>query len=238
MEPMSSGREQPGSMSAPTLTPLLSQAVQDRTSGATGVARQVLAGLLELTSDRELLHSIADVLPGKFPGYASMWHISRAARSADPRSALRAIHRQLDVDVDRSVATAARLVRERGGSVRTAPSSALVKAVVAALPKATDGTRVTGLAGADAISPTTVLNIRGTLELAKTLPTIVVTTSLKLVPERSSRSSARRCSSASRCTFSCRGARRRGPHARRGRRPSRPHWTYRGVGLGRRRLCE
>jgi hypothetical protein len=170
-------------MSAPTLTPLLSEAVRDRTSGATGVARQVLTGLLELTSDRDLLHSIADVLPGMFPGYASMWHISRAARAADPRAALEAIPRQLDVDVDRSVATAARLVRERGGSVRTAPSSALVKAVVAALPKATDGTRVTGLAGADAISPTTVLNIRGTLELAKTLPTIVVTTSLKLVPE-------------------------------------------------------
>jgi hypothetical protein len=171
------------SMSAPTLTPLLSQAVQDRTSGATGVARQVLAGLLELTSDRDLLHSIAEVLPGKFPGYASMWHISRAARSADPEAALQAIRRQLDVDVDRSVATAARLVRERGGSVRTAPSSALVKAVVAALPKATDGTQVTGLAGADAISPTTVLNIRGTLQLAQTYPTIVVTTSLKLVPE-------------------------------------------------------
>jgi hypothetical protein len=170
-------------MSAPTLTPLLSQAVQDRTSGATGVARQVLAGLLELASDRDLLHSLADVLPGMLPGYASMWHIARAARSADPQTALGAIQRQLDIDVDRSVATAARLVRERGGSVRTAPSSALVKAVVAALPKATDGTQITGLAGADAISPTRVLNIRGTLALAQNLPTIVVTTSLKLVPE-------------------------------------------------------
>jgi hypothetical protein len=170
-------------MSAPTLTPLLSQAVQDRTSGATGVARLVIAGLLELTADRDLLHNLADVLPGMLPGYASMWHIAGAARSADPHTALRRIQRELDIHVDRSVATAARLVRERGGSVRTAPSSALVKAVVAALPRATDGTQVTGLAGADAISPTTVLNIRGTLELAQSMPTIVVTTSLKLVPE-------------------------------------------------------
>jgi hypothetical protein len=172
-----------GSMSAPTLSPVLSQAVQDKTSGATGVARQVLDGLLELTGDRARLHEAADVLPGMLPGYASMWHIARAARGADPETALRAIRRQLDQDVERSVATASRLVRQRGGAVRTAPSSALVKAVVATLPKGTDGTQATGLAGADAISPTTVLNIRGTLELARTMPTIVVTTSLKLVPE-------------------------------------------------------
>jgi hypothetical protein len=157
--------------------------VQDRTSGATGVARQVLDGLLEVVGDRQLLHVLAEVLPGMLPGYASMWHIARAARADDPEQALRKIREQLDIDVERSVTVATRLVQERGGSVRTAPSSALVKAVVAALPKATDGTQVTGLAGADAISPTTVLNIRGTLELARSMPTIVVTTSLKLVPE-------------------------------------------------------
>jgi hypothetical protein len=170
-------------MNAPTLSPVLRQAVEDRTSGATGVARQVLQGLLELADDRDLLHALAGVLPGMLPGYASMWHIARAARSADPRPALQAIRAQLDLDAERSVATASKIVRDRGGSVRTAPSSALVKAVVATLPKATDGTSVTGLAGADAISPTTVLNIRGTLELARSMPTIVVTTSLKLVPE-------------------------------------------------------
>ena len=38
------------------------------------------------------------------------------------------------------------------------------------------------LAGADAIGPTAVLNIVGTRELAEQLPTLVVTTSLKLVP--------------------------------------------------------
>jgi hypothetical protein len=170
-------------MSAPALSPLLTQAVQDRTSGATGVARQVLDGLLELVEDRQKLRDLASVLPGMLPGYASMWHIARAARADDPEPALRAIREQLDVDVERSVATASRLVHERGGAVRTAPSSALVKAVVATLPKGTDGNQVTGLAGADAISPTTVLNIVGTLDLARSMPTIVVTTSLKLVPE-------------------------------------------------------
>jgi hypothetical protein len=170
-------------MSAPTLSPLLNRAVQDRTSGATGVARQVLDGLLEFADDRPTLHMLADFLPGVLPGYASMWHIARAARAAEPRAALGAIRAQLDIDVNRSVAAATKVVQDRGGAVRTAPSSALVKAVVAALPKGTDGNKVTGLAGADAISPTTVLNIRGTLDLARTLPTIVVTTSLKLVPE-------------------------------------------------------
>jgi hypothetical protein len=167
------------------LSPVLNKAVQDKTSGATGVARQVIDGLLELIGDSSptRLHDTAAAMPGLLPGYASMWHIDRAARSADPETALRAIRRQLDEDVERSVATATRLVMERGGAVRTAPSSALVKAVVANLPKGTDGTQATGLAGADAISPTTVLNIRGTLELARTMPTIVVTTSLKLVPE-------------------------------------------------------
>jgi hypothetical protein len=74
-----------------------------------------------------------------------------------------------------------------------------VKAVVAALPSGSvdpitaapglrsgasaPGAGCTGLAGADAVSPTTVLNIRGTLELVRSMPTIVVTTSLKLVPE-------------------------------------------------------
>jgi hypothetical protein len=170
-------------MSAPALSPLLTKAVQDRTSGATGVARQVLDGLIELADDRPLLHRLADTLPGMLPGYASMWHIARAARSADPVPALRTIREQLDRDVALSVEAAGKLLNSRGGAVRTAPSSALVKAVVATLPKGTDGNRVTGLAGADAISPTTVLNIRGTYELAETLPTVVVTTSLKLVPE-------------------------------------------------------
>jgi len=171
-------------MSVTTLSPVLTRAVQDRTSGATGVARQVLDGLLELVEDRLLLHELAEVLPGMLPGYASMWHIARAARAADPAGSLRAIRARLDEDVTRSVAVATAFIGEQGGAVRTAPSSALVKAVVAALgAAATVGPVHHGLAGADAISPTRVLNIKGTLDLARTLPTVVVTTSLKLVPE-------------------------------------------------------
>ena len=171
-------------MSVTALSPVLTRAVQDRTSGATGVARQVLDGLLEQVDDRRHLHQLADVLPGMLPGYASMWHIARAARSDDPASALRAIRAQLDEDVARSVTVATAFIGEQGGAVRTAPSSALVKAVVAALgAAATVGPAHHGLAGADAISPTRVLNIRGTHDLATSLPTVVVTTSLKLVPE-------------------------------------------------------
>jgi len=177
-------------MSAPTLSPLLTAAVQDRTSGATGVARKVLDGLAEFVHDPATLREIVAPLPGLLPGYASMWHIARAANGDRPGPALRAIREQLDRDVDRSVALAIRVLQARGGWVRTAPSSALVKAVVAELPAGVADTPgveglqpVTGLAGADAISPTRVLNIKGTLALARSVPTIIVTTSLKLVPE-------------------------------------------------------
>ncbi|GAA0727707.1 hypothetical protein Drose_10655 [Dactylosporangium roseum] len=177
-------------MSAPTLSPLLTAAVQDRTSGATGVARQVLDGLAEFVHDPPALRAVVAPLPGLLPGYASMWHIARAANSDDPGPALRAIREQLDRDVELSVGLATRLLRARGGWVCTAPSSALVKAVAAGLPTGTvdtPGTEglqpVTGLAGADAISPTRVLNIKGTLALARGVPTVIVTTSLKLVPE-------------------------------------------------------
>jgi hypothetical protein len=177
-------------MSAPTLSPLLTAAVQDRTSGATGVARQVLDGLAEFVHDRATLRAVVAPLPGLLPGYASMWHIARAASGDDPGPALRAIREKLDRDVEHSVTIATRVLHQRGGWVRTAPSSALVKAVVAGLPAGivdapgTEGLQpVTGLAGADAISPTRVLNIKGTLALARSVPTIIVTTSLKLVPE-------------------------------------------------------
>jgi hypothetical protein len=175
-------------MTAPVLSPRLSAAVADRTSGATGVARQVIDGLIELAEEPRLLRSTAELLPGLMPGYASMWHIARAARAHDPAGALRAIRDQLDFAVGRSVAVATKLLLDRGGGVRTAPSSSLVKAVVMGLPpgrvdQPTWSGPATGVAGADAISPTTVLNIRGTLALAREMPTIVVSTSLKLVPE-------------------------------------------------------
>jgi len=180
-------------------TPMLSLLPTGLPSGATGVARRVLDGLTEVVDDHRLLQALADALLDTHPGYGSMWHIARAAYADDPGPALREIRERLDIDVDRSVTVAIKMLLERGGAVRTAPSSSLVKAVVAALPAgsvdqttAAPGPRAgatvpdvacTGLVGADAISPTTVLNIRGTLELARSMPTIVVTTSLKLVPE-------------------------------------------------------
>src|SRR6478672_4469538 len=83
------------SMSAPTLSPLLTAAVQDRTSGATGVARQVLDGLTEFVHDPATLRAMVAPLPGLLPGYASMWHIARAASGDDPGPALHAIRDQL-----------------------------------------------------------------------------------------------------------------------------------------------
>jgi hypothetical protein len=170
-------------MSAGTLTSRLSAAAEDRTSGATGVARQVIDGLLELVDDPDRLRAAADLMAGRLPWYAPMWHIVRAAHDSDPAPGLRRLRERLYFDVDRSVAAAVKLVEERGGPIRTAPSSALVKAVVAAVPNRTGSGAVTGLAGADAIGPSAVLNIIGTYDLACTVPTIVVTTSLKLVPE-------------------------------------------------------
>jgi hypothetical protein len=181
-------------MSAPMLSPPTQEPGQTSgasgatgATGATGVARQVIDGLSGLVHDHTLLHAFADVLLGMLPGYGSMWHIARAAHADDPALALREIRERLDMDVDRSVDVAIKVLQERGGTIRTAPSSSLVKAVAAALPAGTvdqpTSARCTGLAGADAISPNTVLNIRGTLDLARWTPTIIVTTSLKLVPE-------------------------------------------------------
>jgi hypothetical protein len=170
-------------MSAPMLTSRLAAAVEDETSGATGVVRQVIDGLLELTEERSRLRAAADLLAVRLPWCASMWHVVRAAYAASPALALRSLRERLDFDVDRSVTMAVKLLTERGCAVRVAPGSALVGAVVEALPQPAGAGGVVGLAGADALGPTAVLNIVGTADLACTVPTIIVTTSLKLVPE-------------------------------------------------------
>ena len=46
------------------------------------------------------------------------------------------------------------------------------------------GPAVVGLAGADAVGPDAVLNVAGTGDLARTVPTIIVATSVKLVPQQ------------------------------------------------------
>jgi hypothetical protein len=172
-------------MEIPTLTPRLVAAVEDRTSGATGVARQVIKGLLEFADERDRLRATADLLFDRLPWYAPMWHVVRAAYSDLPRVALRWLLDRLDADVEKTVAAAVNLLKDRGGSIHAAPSSALVKAVTSTLATLNESSGPsTGLAGADAIGSGAILNIIGTHDLARTRPTIVVTTSLKLVPEQ------------------------------------------------------
>jgi hypothetical protein len=171
-------------MLTPMLTSQLAVAVEDDTSGATGVVRQVIDGLLELVDDPRRLRATVDHLAARLPWCAPMWHVERAAYATAPALALRLLREQLDVNVDRSVEAALKLLTERGCAVRTAPGSALVGAVLDALPAPTTPGWVTGLVGADALGPTAVLNIVGTRDLARAVPTVIVTTSQKLVPEQ------------------------------------------------------
>jgi hypothetical protein len=169
-------------MSASTLTPYLAAAVADDRSGATGVVRQVLDGLLALADDQRRLRAAVDLLTARLPWCGPMWQVVGAAHAPDPMCALRSLRERLDLDVERSVATAVRLLTERGCAVRAAPGSGLVDAVLAALPQAA-GSAMVGVAGVDAVGPSAVLNVAGTGDLARALPTIIVATSVKLVPQ-------------------------------------------------------
>jgi hypothetical protein len=154
------------------------------TAGATGTARSVVTGLLQVAGNPTKLAEAVAILTNRLPGDAPIWHITQAAQSHDPIPALADIRDDLDRAVPQSVATAVRWVTEHGGRVAVAPSSSVVAEVLSQLgEQATQGEPLAGLAGADAISSTEVLNITGTYELARRLPTLVVTTSLKLVPD-------------------------------------------------------
>jgi hypothetical protein len=177
------GKELSILMNAPMLTSRLTAAVEDQTSGATGVVRQVIDGLSELVAEPERLRATAGIVAAELPWCAPMWHVVRAANAPDPAVALNLLREKTEFDVDRSVAVTVKLLTERGGTVRTAPGSALVGAVLDALPRQSrSDAAVTGLVGADALGPGAVLNVAGTADLARTVPTIVVMTSLKLVP--------------------------------------------------------
>jgi hypothetical protein len=165
------------------LTPRLAAVVEDDTSGATGVVRQVVDGLLALAGSQRRLRAAADLLATRLPWCGPMWHVVRAAHAPDPCAALRGLRERLDLDAERSVATAVRLLTERDCAVRAAPGSALVAAVLAALAPPT-GAEVVGLAGVDAVGPAAVLNIAGTGDLVRAVPTIIVATSVKLVPQQ------------------------------------------------------
>jgi hypothetical protein len=161
----------------------LRKAVTDEEAGATEVARMVVDGLLQLTADRARAVEAAAGVAARLTGYAPVWHAWQAVGSAAPMAALRRIRRELDDAVPKSVSAAQRWIAERGGPVDVAPGSSIVAQVLGSGPRAPDREPVAGLAGADAVSPTEVLNIKGTADLARRLPTLVVTTSLKLVPE-------------------------------------------------------
>jgi hypothetical protein len=147
------------------------------------VIRRVVDGLLTIGDDPGRLRAAVALLRERLPWCGPMWHVARAANSPDPCAALQSLRQRLDLDVARSVATAVRLLTERGGAVRAAPGSALVAAVLSALPPL-PGPAVVGLAGADAVGPDAVLNVVGTGELARAVPTVIVATSVKLVPQR------------------------------------------------------
>ncbi|WP_422774254.1 hypothetical protein ACN28C_16115 [Plantactinospora sp. WMMC1484] len=171
-------------MDQASLPTSLREAVTVTTAGATGVARLVIEGLLELIDDPAAAADATEFLTAELPGYAPMWHIANAVRSDEPAESLRRIRAELDHAVEKTVKAAVGWVGEHGGPVTCAPSSSIVKQILAQLPESMrTGEPVVALAGADAIGPGTVLNIRGTRELAERLPTLIVTTALKLVPE-------------------------------------------------------
>jgi hypothetical protein len=163
------------------------EAAGDRRGGATEVARRALDGLLEIAGDRERLAAAADLLLEGQPAMAPVWHLARAARSADPATALAELRERLDRETGAAAETAARWLRNRLGSppgpVATVSHSSLVDAVLERLgPPETRGRPAVALVGADAIGPRALLNAAGTRLLAARLPTLVVSTRLKLVP--------------------------------------------------------
>jgi hypothetical protein len=167
-------------------------AARDRRGGATEVAARAVNGLLEVAGDRARLDAAVALLLAGQPAMAPMWHLARAARSPDPAAALRELRRQLEADADAAVVTAVAWLAARPGPVRTVSHSSLVDRVLAQVGVAADAAPPgpapvaaaagVGLVGADAIGPDALLNATGTLALATLVPTLVVTSCVKLVP--------------------------------------------------------
>jgi len=156
-------------------------AAHDREGGASEVAARAVDGLLQLTGDRARLDAAVAVLLAGQPAMAPIWHLARAAGAPDPAGALRGLRGLLQNEADAAVAVAAAWLAERPGPVRTVSHSSLVDRVLARLGEPGAGTGA-GLVGADAIGPSALLNAAGTGALAARAATLVVTTSLKLVP--------------------------------------------------------
>ncbi len=163
------------------------EAAGDRHGGATEVARRALDGLLEIALDRELLSLAAGVLLEGQPAMAPIWHLARAARSDDPATALADLRERLDHDATAAVEVAAAWLRKwlagRPGPVATISHSSQVDAVLQRLGQpAVPGRPSVAVVGSDAIGPKSLLNAAGTRLLAARLPTLVVSSPLKLVP--------------------------------------------------------
>jgi hypothetical protein len=110
-----------------------------------------------------------------------MWQVARAAASTDPDAALRLLRQCLDRGTRATIDAAVRWVEQGDRGVLVVPGSGLVDAVVARVPVPAGGAMV-GLVGADAVGPDAVLNVVGTGRLAGMVPTVVLATSIKLVP--------------------------------------------------------
>jgi hypothetical protein len=180
------------------LPPALLAAVSDRVHGASEIAAQAIEGLLEVAAgdDAELLEVGAETLLAGQPAMAPVWHVARAARQPDPVKALAALDRELGKETEAAARTAAAWLREHAtGPVRTVSESSLVGLTLRRLAEAHEhggeaaprrgtgaGGPPVGLVGADAIGPVELLNANGTAELAAAMPTLVVATSIKLVP--------------------------------------------------------
>lgn len=161
-------------------------AARDRQAGASEIARRAIDGLLEVAGDRALLEAGAAALLAGQPAMAPVWHVGRAARAADPAASLAELRRRLDTEAGQAAAAAAAWLRARGGPVRTVSHSSLVDLVLDRLGKdaAGDPSRAeVAVAGADAVGPAEFLNATGTGDLVARVPAILVTTSIKLVPE-------------------------------------------------------
>ena len=161
-------------------------AAGDRRGGAAEVAATALDGLLEVADDPSLLEEAVAVLLTGQPAMAPIWHLARAARAPDPASALAALRRSLVTDADAAVTAATAWLRrhlsDHPGAVATVSHSSLVDRVLARVGLAEGGPAV-GVVGADAVGPGRILNAVGTRALAEWLPTLVVATAIKLVPE-------------------------------------------------------
>ncbi len=181
------------------LPPALLAAAGDRVHGAGEIAAQAIEGLLEAAAsgDPELLEAGAAALLAGQPAMAPVWHVAMAARQPDPVEALVALRRRLSEETEAAARAAVAWLRAHAtGPVQTVSESSLVGLTLRRLPQAEPGGApdggpaghglvrygLAGLVGADAIGPAALLNATGTAALAAAYPTIVVATSIKLVP--------------------------------------------------------